>query len=479
MSKEKVLIVEDDISISAVFSEYLKAEGLDSVSVETGEDGIAKLNEDHFDAVILDLNLPDMSGFDVLPKIREADLSTSVVVVTSEGSVTKAVDAMRLGAYDFVLKPCSKERLVTTVKNAIEHTDLRETVEVIRDELGRDRFYGFIGKSLKMQGVYRIIESVSGSRATVFITGESGTGKEVCAEAIHKAGPRSKKPFIPLNCGAIPKDLIESELFGHVKGSFTGAISDRDGAAKKADGGTLFLDEICEMDPAAQTKLLRFLQTETIQPVGRAEPLPVDVRVVCATNKDPRAEVAAGRFREDLFYRLHVVPLSLPALRDREDDCLELCQYFLERYSAEESKNFTGFDANVEAFFQTYSWPGNVRELQNMVRNIVVLHDGPTVTMEMLPLDALESPAPVEESSTPTAPLTAVTAAAQVPNTAGLTLAQIERNAIEAAIVAAGGSVPKAAKALDVSPSTLYRKREAWEAAEGGWRRIIERQLNQ
>jgi DNA-binding NtrC family response regulator len=313
-----------------------------------------------------------------------------------------------------------------------------------------------------MARVYAKINSVAPSMATVFITGESGTGKELCAQAIHDGSARAAGPFIPLNCGAIPPDLLESEVFGHMKGSFTGAISDKPGAAAAADGGTLFLDEICEMDIGLQTKLLRFLQTSTVQPVGSTKPRKVNVRIVCATNRDPLDAVRRGQFREDLYYRLFVVPVHMPPLRERGDDVIEIAEAALARFAAEEGRRFDGLDDEVQALFRRHPWPGNVRQLLNVIRNVVVLNPGGLVHVGMLPFELvheLERPAPLARPDAN---------ADDEPNLEGLmgrSLAEIERLVVEATIARFGGSVPKAARVLDVSPSTLYRKREAWGTA--------------
>lgn len=304
----------------------------------------------------------------------------------------------------------------------------------------------FIGTSPAILKVMDTVRHVAPSKASVFITGESGTGKEVCAEMIHAQSGRAGKPFVPINCGAIPRDLIESELFGHLKGSFTGAICDREGAAALAHGGTLFLDEICELELQLQTRLLRFLQTGLIQPVGASRQQAVDVRVICATNRDPKVEVAEGRMRNDLFYRLHVIPLEMPPLSARGHDVVTLAEHFLAFYAGEEGKVFLTLTSEVKACLTSYEWPGNVRELQNVVRRIVVLNDGPQVEAHMLP-DELQGKAPnVVHLGAP----------------GDRELWMIERAAIEQAISECGGSVPQAAKRLGVSPSTLYRKREAW-----------------
>ncbi|WP_230426415.1 sigma-54 interaction domain-containing protein [Paragemmobacter aquarius] len=300
--------------------------------------------------------------------------------------------------------------------------------------------------------------------ATVFITGESGTGKELCALAIHDNSARATGPFIALNCGAIPQDLLESEVFGHVKGSFTGAISDKPGAATAADGGTLFLDEICEMAPALQTKLLRFLQTSTVQPVGATRPRKVNVRIVCATNQDPLDAVRRGAFREDLYYRLFVVPIHMPPLRDRGEDVIEIAQAALHRFSVEEGRNFAGLSGEVETLFRNHPWPGNVRQLLNVIRHVVVLNDGGLVTLPMLPesLPRSVQPPPAPAAAAPTDP---ASSGYVLDSLIGRPLAEIERIVIEATLARFDGSVPKAARALELSPSTLYRKIEGWRGA--------------
>ena len=325
----KVLIVEDALPLATVYGHHLSRAGIDTVHVETGEEALKRIRKGGISVVLLDLQLPDMNGMDILGAIREEQLPVTVVVVTSSGSIKTAVEAMQAGAYDFIVKPVAEERLVTTTRNALERETLTEVVAEVRKPASSKANLGFVGSSLPMLAVYKMIESVARSNASVFITGESGTGKEVCAEAIHKSSPRAKRPFVPLNCAAIPKDLIESEIFGHIKGAFTGATSDRDGAAARADGGTLFLDEICELEMNLQAKLLRFLQSGTVQKVGSDTLKKVDVRIVCATNRDPLEEVEAGRFREDLYYRLHVLPIGLPPLRARRAVILELARHLV------------------------------------------------------------------------------------------------------------------------------------------------------
>ncbi len=294
-----LLMVEDTASVAALYRSYLTPLDIDINTVSTGHEAIASIAVREPDLILLDLRLPDMTGMDVLHAVKQKSPNVPIIFMTAHGSIDTAVEAMRYGAQDFLIKPCEADRLRVTVNNAIRKANKLRNNE--SDGISNQNYQGFIGSSQTMQAVYRTIDSAAASKASIFITGESGTGKEVCAEAIHAASKRGDKPFIAINCAAIPKDLIESELFGHVKGAFTGAASDREGAAELANGGTLFLDELCEMDLDLQTKLLRFIQTGTVQKVGSSKMKSVDVRFVCATNRDPWQEVQKGRFREDLY----------------------------------------------------------------------------------------------------------------------------------------------------------------------------------
>lgn len=461
MSKRFVLIVEDTLPMAALYEEYLRDAAYEVAVAGSVRQARERIAARVPDAIVADVGLPDGSGIELLKEIRAQELPTEAIVVTVSGSMNLAVEAMREGAYDFLVKPFDRERLVVTLRNALERRRLTDAVVEIREEFGRERYFGFVGASLPMQGVYRIVDSAAPSKATVFVTGESGTGKEVCAEAIHKRSPRAKAPFVALNCAAIPKDLLESEIFGHVKGAFTGATADRAGAALQADRGTLFLDEICEMEPNLQGKLLRFLQTGQVQRVGGAKPEAVDVRIVCATNRNPAVEVAAGRFREDLFYRLHVIPIQLPPLRERDGDALLIARDLLKRYAREERKKFGGFSVDAEALLAAYPWPGNVRELQNVVRSTVVLHDGEAVEASMLPdkLRGRGGPA-ARAAGLPPGPYDVPPGA---PGSPLRPLWQIERDAIEAAIAACDGNVRRAAAFLEIDASTVYRKKQLWE----------------
>ncbi|TCS62214.1 sigma-54-dependent transcriptional regulator [Varunaivibrio sulfuroxidans] len=483
-TRPRVLLVEDTIPLARTYISYLKNEPYDVTHVATGDLAMRALEREPPEVVLLDLMLPDMNGLDILRHVGAFELPCVVIVITANASVNTAVEAMHLGAADFLLKPFSAGRLTTTIKNALERHRLTKIVETYQKDIDRQEYCGFIGSSLAMQAVYRIIDSAAPSKATVFITGESGTGKEVTAEAVHNQSPRKDRAFVAINCGAIPRDLMESEIFGHVKGAFTGALSEREGAARRAEGGTLFLDEICEMDMDLQTKLLRFIQTGTFQKVGGGTLESVDIRFVCATNKDPMEEVAAGRFREDLFYRLHVIPVHLPPLRERESDVLSIAQFFLDRFAQEEGKKFERLAPDVTAVFLRYPWPGNVRQVQNVLRNIVVLNDGAEIDAEMLPapLDEYARNFPRADAGTGLPPTNGAAPTSEEEDRAvavGVArekaqcfpiqeddirpLEETERVIIEHAIALCGDNVPKAAARLGVSASTLYRKRAGWD----------------
>jgi len=452
----QVPLVEDSSSLAMMYQQYLRNEKLHLSLARTGEQAKTIIRENLPDLVLLDLGLPDVSGQSILEWIHAEALPCHVIVITADNTVDTVVEVMRLGAVDFLEKPFDAARLITTVNNALKQSNLEAYVDNLKNTFDRQRYHGFVGSSLSMQAVYRIIDSVAASKATVFITGESGTGKEVCADAIHKQSPRANKAFIAINCAAIPRELMESEIFGHTKGAFTGANNDRKGAASQADGGTLFLDEIAEMDMDLQSKLLRFIQTGGFKKVGGNIEESVDIRIICATNKDPLAEVKAGRFREDLYYRLHVIPIDLPPLRERESDILEIARYFLHKFARAENKRFTDFDNETSAILCDYAWPGNVRQLQNTIMNIAVLHDDELVHKDHLPapLNRLQATSGRAETSSIAAP--AATIASIRP------LALVEREAIEQAIALCDGNIPRAAALLEVSPSTIYRKKTTW-----------------
>lgn len=458
--RPQVLIVEDDHLIGEAFRTMLEDEGFNASHVGSGREAQTYLQGSLPNVLILDLLLPDMHGREILKQIKQQKLPITVVVVTSEASAASAVEAMQEGAFDYLVKPVDENRLVTTIGNAVERQALQQKVDRYRTFQPLDRFQDFIGGSLPMQAVYRMIESAAGSQASVFITGESGTGKELCADAIHQLSNRRNKPMLSINCAAIPRELLESELFGHTKGAFTGATSERKGAAASANGGTLFFDEICDMDLELQAKLLRFIQSKRFRRVGSDKDEATDVRFVCATNKDPLAEVRAGRFREDLYYRLHVIPIVLPALRNRADDILLLAEEFLRKYADEEGKRFEGFSAEAKDMIREYVWPGNVRELQNVLHKTVIMNEGGVVASNFLglkPIVSMLSPASDDSDSATSSHHQPVNTPENI-----RPLWLEEKDIIERAIQLCEGNVVEAAKRLGISDSTIYRKRQKW-----------------
>jgi len=456
----RLLLVEDSPSILRLYHEFLQKLDVELIDADTGARALAALRETVPDVVLLDLELPDMNGVEILRTIKKRGLPAAVIVVTAHGSVKTAVEAMRDGAYDFIVKPFAPDRLLVTVKNALDRRRL-ERLAAANDIAEHGRFCDLIGASLPMRAVYNVIESTAKSRATVFISGESGTGKELCAQAIHQLSPRRDGPFVAVNCGAIPKELMESEMFGHVKGAFTGAAGTREGAIARAKGGTLLLDEICEMDQALQVKLLRVLQSGEFTKVGGNEGERADARFLCATNREPWAEVRAGRFREDLYYRLHVVPCAMPPLRERNGDVRLLARHFLALYAEEEGKSFADFAPDAIEALDRYAWPGNIRELQNVLRNVVLFHDGRLVTAAML-MHLKANGAHRPTIGAPERPVLRVVGE-PVRTPTMRPLWQIEKEAIEEALARCGGNVPRAAALLEINPSTIYRRKLEWD----------------
>jgi len=448
--KVRVLVVDDEEGARSGLEKLLRLEGYE---VETAADGVAALERaaDQLpDVVVTDLKMPRMDGLELMKQLRSLYIGLPVIVVTAFGDVGSAVAAMRLGAEHYLVKPVDFDELQVAVDRAIEHRDVRAEADLLRRQL-RERdsrgLEGLVGASSAMQKVYKIAAQIAPARATVLITGESGTGKGELARAIHAKGPRVGKAFVTLHCAALAETLLESELFGHEKGSFTGADRRRVGRFEQAHGGTLFLDEIGEIPPSIQVKLLRVLQERTFERVGGNDSVKVDVRLIAATNKDLAAEVEAGRFREDLYYRLNVVHVAMPPLRARENDVLTLARHFLDRFARENEKVLEGFSERAAAKLIAHRWPGNVRELENAVERATVLAEGSVIE---------EGDLPIEVSS-------AGRQGVQIP---GSTMAEIERHAIEATLDAVGGSTARAAEMLDLSIRTIqYRLHEYGRAA--------------
>lgn len=448
-----VLLVEDDIPLGQAYMAFLHGLPCRLEHVSSGQAALDVLQRETPAIMLLDLLLPDIHGQKILEWIQDRGLSVTAIVVTTLASTDSAVKAVKAGASDYLVKPLDADRLRTTVQNALAVTELQRRLRQYETLLPDGGFEGFIGNSPAMRVMYGVIDNAARSEASVFITGESGTGKELCAEAVHRRSRRASGPFVAVNCAAIPRDLVESELFGHIRGAFTGATADRIGAVERADGGTLFFDEICEMDLDNQSKLLRFLQTRQYQPVGSNRQKSTDVRFICATNRDPWQEVQAGRFREDLYYRLYVVPIAVPPLRNRGGDILLLARTFLDAFAAGQDKRFDGFSPETEGRLRGHYWPGNVRELQNSMHNLAVMNPGGRVGPEMLTLVSARHDARVDGSPA---------AQQQFANGVIRPLWQEEREAIERAIRLCDGNVAEAADRLQISDSTIYRKRRKW-----------------
>ena len=379
---EKILILDDDDSFRRILEYNLQEDGYQVITASSGEDGLV-LFEEHAPAlVITDMKMSGISGIDVLSAVKKQSPDTLVIIITAFGAVDKAVESMKLGAYDYITKPVTRDELKLVVRNALQLNNLSAENRELKQRLeNREEFKHIVGASEAMTDIFSLVRKVADTEATILITGESGTGKELVARAIHEQGTRRASRFIAINCAAIPLDLLESELFGHVKGAFTGAIRDQQGKFQQADGGTIFLDEVCELPLAMQPKLLRVLQEKEVEPVGAARVQKIDVRVVAATNLDIEGAVAAGRFREDLYYRLSVIPIHLPPLRQRPADIPLLVRHFTVKAGAPRIV----FTKESLAELTGYPWPGNVRELENAVTRILILRHGDTIGIEDIP----------------------------------------------------------------------------------------------
>lgn len=518
LEQAKILFVDDESDVLNALKRLTRKLDADCLFASSGAAGLELLEQQQIDIVVSDMKMPEMDGVEFLAEVANLYPETIRIVLTGYADQGMMMDSINAGrVWGYLQKPWDNDDLLLTLNQAlITRNLLLERLLLQRaldkyEQFGKSRFEGFIGDSPDMQVVYHTIETVAPSQASVFITGSSGTGKEVAAQAIHDCSSRANQPFIALNCAAIPKDLIESEVFGHIKGAFSGAVSNRDGAATLANGGTLFLDELGEMDIGLQAKLLRFVQTGTFQKVGSSKTEKVDIRFICATNRDPQTAIEEGTLREDLFYRLNVISIDLPDLAQRGWDIVMLADHFLQHFASAENKVFTGFTDDAERLMVNYEWPGNVRQLQNAMNSVAILSAGPLVSVNDLtrtlkiPEEALQDyllkPLPFpkiaassrsEENSSSDGSnvtpideaLTADNAAQNIAATDGQALAiaagesapasrplrtnikalsLMEREIIEQAIDQCDGNVVNAAKLLDVSPSTLYRKIEKWE----------------
>ena len=438
-----VLVIDDEPVLQDVLGTLLTASGFEVVAAANAAEGMARLRDDEIDVVLLDVMLPDRNGLELLPEIKSHDPSLPVVVITAYSSVESAIQAMRLGAFHYVPKPFKNEEVLHLVRRAAERRRLQVENLQLRSRL--DGMGEIVGTSRRMQEVFELIRRAAPARSSILITGESGTGKELVARAIHRLSPRSERPFVPVHTSAIPGELLESTLFGHVKGAFTGAVSSRKGLFEAAHEGTLFLDEVGTISPETQTKLLRVIQEREIRRVGGVEAMAVDVRLVAATNVDLWQEVGEGRFREDLYYRLNVITIELPPLRDRREDIPLLTAHFLKQYAEENGRDVEGLSAAAMDAITDYDWPGNVRELQNAIERAVVLCRGTTIERGELP-QAIRSS---EAAPPPTAEMPAE----------GVNfrdaVAAYQAHLIRQALDRSGGVQRQAARLLQLSPTTL------------------------
>jgi len=453
MNKGRILIVDDEAHARSSLAALLGDEDYETDTAADGFKALAQAEAFQPDIVLTDLQMPGMTGVELMRKLREQTEDLTVILMTAHGDVHTAVAAMRDGAADYLTKPLDVSELSLVVAREMERLRLRRETTTLRIRLAEKySFDSILGSAPAMQAVFKTVAQVAPAKASVLLTGESGTGKELVAAALHQRSPRAKGPFVKLHCAALAESVLESELFGHERGSFTGAAGRRDGRFAQAHGGTLFLDEIGEISPAVQVKLLRFLQEREFERVGGNETLHVDVRVIAATNRDLKAEVAAGRFREDLYYRLNVINIQLPALRERASDIPVLASHFLRKFAEENGKEIPGgFDEAALADITTYAWPGNVRELENAIERAVVLCNGPRITLAELP-PSLPRARPVEGVRIP-----------------GSTMDEIERHAILTTLEAEGGSTARAAEVLGISIRKIqYKLHDYQHAAKSG-----------
>lgn len=489
----RILLVDDEQSVLSSLKRVLRPLDMDISTASNGQEALDLLEKHPVDIVISDLTMPVMTGIELCSQIAEKYPETIRIMLTAHAESEHILNAINTGrVWGYLQKPWDNQQLIILIQQALRDHQLQAERQLLRNTLARYQkrrrkdFGGFVGDSIAMQFVYGAIEKCAPSNASVFITGESGTGKEVAAEAIHNYSKRKNDPFIALNCAAIPSELMESEIFGHVKGAFSGAVANRDGAATLAHEGTLFLDELGEMDISLQAKILRFIQTGTFQRVGSSKEEKVDVRFVCATNREPMQAIKEQKLREDLYYRLNVISIDLPPLRERDEDVLQIAVHFMRHYSRQEEKEFVGFSKDAESLLRHYAWPGNVRQLQNIIHSCVIMSDGPLIGSDIIagqlkisPQEAKQlSVAPVprlnpEETISSAQPETLSSIAENGPTENAVTtqpptatqietLAMVERKAIEQALSYYHDNVVKAATALGVSPSTLYRKMQSW-----------------
>mgnify|MGYP000303696315 FL=1 len=446
----KILVADDEKNMLWALTNVLSKQGFKTFTARDGEEAIHQFKKHLPDVVLLDLKMPKKNGIEVLKKIKKINDSIPVIMITAHGNIETAIEAMKLGAFDYVQKPFEMEEINVLIKKALKIRDLTMEVELLRDELSRiSRGNQIIGESPQIKEVMDLVNRVAKSNATVLILGESGTGKELVANAIHYNSDRKNKPFVKVNCGALPENLLESELFGHEKGAFTGAISRKIGRFERAHGGSIFLDEIGEMSFSTQVKLLRVLQEKQIERVGSTEVIDVDVRIIAATNKDLKRLVEEGRFREDLYYRLNVIPIKIPPLRERKQDIPLLVKYFLQKYSLETGRRGMTISDSALDKLKTYSWPGNIRELQNVIERAVILSPGREITEDQLPPEIVKRDRQVELDEF------------KLPKN-GVNLNDLEKSLIKQALDMTNDNQTEAARLLGITRHTLIYRMEKY-----------------
>jgi len=460
----RVLIVDDDPSLPGMLARVLKAAGHDVAVAASGEQAVEALARSPFDVALLDVSLPGISGLETFRKLRASSPAVIGVFMTAFGSIRSAVDAMRAGGFDYLTKPFDNDELLLTLERALELQRLGEEVRLLREEIGsRVAFPGIVGRSASMLQVLRLLPRIAESDETVLILGESGTGKELVATSVHRGSARAAGPFVAVNCSTIPVGLFESEFFGHEKGAFTDARAQRIGRLEQAHGGTLFLDEVADLPLEAQAKLLRVIEDGQVVRLGGREPVTIDVRFVAATNKDLAAEVAAGRFRDDLYWRVNVVAIELPPLRARPEDLPLLIQHFVDRLNVEMARQITGVSPAAMARLLAHAWPGNIRELENTLRRAFVLADGDVLQPEHLTLPAGASDQPADAAPAGAGPLPGPATGLTLAEALARSAARIERDFIDSTLAKYNGNRRLTAEVLGMNRRTLFTKIRQYE----------------
>lgn len=444
-----ILVVDDEPGVRSSISGVLKDEGFDVDAVGTGEECLERANSDAYDVIVLDIWLPGLDGLTTLQRLRERQIESQVVIISGHGNIESAVRAIKMGAFDFIEKPLSLEKTVLVVRNALRQRDLEAENRVLRAKVDRQQSYTMVGDSPAMAHLRQQVSLAAPTNGRVLILGDNGTGKELVARLIHQSSRRKNGPFIEVNCAAIPEELIESELFGHVRGAFTGAVADKPGRFEQAHNGTIFLDEIADMSLKTQAKVLRVLQEQVMERVGGTQRIKVDVRVVAATNKDLVGEIAAGRFREDLYFRLNVIPIFVPALRTRPDDIPQLADHFMALLATEYGRKPKRLAQEAAARLRQYSWPGNVRELRNVIERLIIMVQGETITAQDLGFLGRDGVPDAPAPQGPTRPLSDARD-------------EFEKDYILQTLAAHQGNMSRTAEVLGVERSNLYKKLRAF-----------------